>query len=603
MANINSVNNRFLNQPVTTTATSYTALASDVIIEVTNTSVVRTITLPAPVATGNVGKAFLIKDTSGGASTNNISIVPASGLIDGQVSASISSNYGSLQIFCDGSNYYSYGGSSASSSSSALSIVERVFTASGTYTPTIGMVFCEVQIVGGGGAGGGAPNPAATQFSAGAGGGSGEYAFGLFSASQIGASQSITIGAGGTGVSAGAGNSGGTTSFGSLMTALGGSGGATTGSQTAFNGGGTLGGTGGTGGNYRIAGGSGGGATVGVGATSNILFGGYGGNSKLGSGGIAGAGNGGRDGTAGLGYGSGGGGAVALNANQIGGNGSSGVVIIQEYVSQSAANLPVVALATASWAQYNGVIGLSGQSSPDSATSSATPFASSSRINFAPLTTNYSSGLTAGTNNVTINQSGTYRIVSIMGMNSAAGNSACTQIVKNNTTVLAFGVQDCTATNPFFTTVVSEAIVPLSTNDIIDFRWSSGLSLLSLEFSIQQLPSSTIVPITTWNAVAGTAQVLVPNSSYYTQNSSLTTLTLPVSCNVGTIMQIAGVGSGGWILAQNASQSINFGNQVTTTGTGGSIASTNRYDGIQVLCVVANTQWVVLNAVGNLTVT
>jgi len=108
----NATNNLFLNQSVVQTATNYTALATDVIIEVTNTSAARTITLPAPSAapsTSNVGKFYIIKDTSGGAGTNIITITPASGTIDGSANTSIQTNYGALQVFSDGTNYYTQG--------------------------------------------------------------------------------------------------------------------------------------------------------------------------------------------------------------------------------------------------------------------------------------------------------------------------------------------------------------------------------------------------------------------------------------------------------------------------------------------------------------
>ncbi|MGL5626242.1 MAG: hypothetical protein ACRDDW_01825 [Candidatus Rhabdochlamydia sp.] len=110
MSKNNSTNNLFLNQPVVQTATNYTALATDVIIEVTNTSASRTITLPAPSAaasTSNVGKFYVIKDTSGGAATNNISVVSASGTIDGSGSLVIGTNYGAVQVYTDGTSYYS----------------------------------------------------------------------------------------------------------------------------------------------------------------------------------------------------------------------------------------------------------------------------------------------------------------------------------------------------------------------------------------------------------------------------------------------------------------------------------------------------------------
>lgn len=106
----NATNNIFLNQPLVQTATNYTALATDVIIEVTSTAAIRTITLPAPSAvpsTSNVGKFYVIKDTSGGAATNNIFVVPVSGTIDGSGSLQIGTNYGAVQVYSDGTNYYS----------------------------------------------------------------------------------------------------------------------------------------------------------------------------------------------------------------------------------------------------------------------------------------------------------------------------------------------------------------------------------------------------------------------------------------------------------------------------------------------------------------
>ena len=105
-----------------------------------------------------------------------------------------------------------------------------------------------------------------------------------------------------------------------------------------------------------------------------------------------------------------------------------------------------------------------------------------------------------------------------------------------------------------------------------------------------------------WNPVSGTSQAAIGNNGYYTQNAALTTITLPSTGVPGTFIAISGVGAGGWKLAQNAGQSINFGNQVTTVGTGGSIGSNNQYDAIEVL-VVNSTQFVVIYASGYLTVT
>lgn len=108
--------------------------------------------------------------------------------------------------------------------------------------------------------------------------------------------------------------------------------------------------------------------------------------------------------------------------------------------------------------------------------------------------------------------------------------------------------------------------------------------------------------VTSWVDVTGTSQAIVPNTGYIADNAALCTLTLPTTAAQGTVFRIAGNGAGGWLLAQNASQSVKFGNVATTAGVGGSLASNDPGDALECLCVVANTTWRVLSAVGNLTV-
>ena len=107
----------------------------------------------------------------------------------------------------------------------------------------------------------------------------------------------------------------------------------------------------------------------------------------------------------------------------------------------------------------------------------------------------------------------------------------------------------------------------------------------------------------TWNDVTGGSASAAVNNGYLADSASLTTITLPVTAAQFSVVAVAGFGTGGWKLAQNASQLIHFGNATTTTGTGGSLASNNSFDCVYVLCVVANTTWLVLNDVGNITVT
>lgn len=198
-------------------------------------------------------------------------------------------------------------------------ITTQTFTGSGTYTPSAGMQYCDVQIIGGGGGGGGQSVTTAGAY--GAGGGEGAYNRKIFTSGTIGASQSITIGAGGAGSSVGTGSTGGTTSIGALLTAVGGSGGLVGPSSTQ----GGRGGAGGTasGGDISLAG------TVGHGSVGGSYSGAGGGKG----GGIAKNTTGvGIAGTANTG-GGGSGGAADGAIQQSGGAGGSGICVITEYRS------------------------------------------------------------------------------------------------------------------------------------------------------------------------------------------------------------------------------------------------------------------------------
>lgn len=87
------------------TTVDYTILALDDVIGVTNTSVPRTVTLP-PIANVQVGRKFEIKDISGAAGTNNITVdANGSETIDGSLTSVINNNYGSLVIMNNGTSW------------------------------------------------------------------------------------------------------------------------------------------------------------------------------------------------------------------------------------------------------------------------------------------------------------------------------------------------------------------------------------------------------------------------------------------------------------------------------------------------------------------
>ena len=86
---------------------NYTASASDFIIGVDTSSSAVTITLPSSAV--SAGKIYIINDEGGNAGTNNITVATeGSETIDGSASATISSNNGTLRLYSDGSNWFSF---------------------------------------------------------------------------------------------------------------------------------------------------------------------------------------------------------------------------------------------------------------------------------------------------------------------------------------------------------------------------------------------------------------------------------------------------------------------------------------------------------------
>jgi hypothetical protein len=70
-----------------------------------------------------------------------------------------------------------------------------------------------------------------------------------------------------------------------------------------------------------------------------------------------------------------------------------------------------------------------------------------------------------------------------------------------------------------------------------------------------------------WVTVAGTNSQIYPNVGYIVTNTTAPViLTLPLSPSAGDVYKVAGVGAGGWIIAQNANQSILAGNLGGTAG-------------------------------------
>ncbi len=215
----------------------------------------------------------------------------------------------------------------------------NIFKSSGKYIPTPGTKKIRVIASGGGGGGGGVPETTENQQATAGAGLSGAFIEAFFEVDND-FEVNVIIGAAGKGGGAGrnSGSEGGTTYFGSLITAPGGTGGGAGGASanTSYIQGISWGASPTSSGTvlraFRCSAKTPGAMVISV----KAVAGGAGGDTPLGSGGIGGASSSsfsGRGGGKAEGFGAGGGGACASAGSeaQSGGDGAPGIVIVEEY--------------------------------------------------------------------------------------------------------------------------------------------------------------------------------------------------------------------------------------------------------------------------------
>lgn len=132
------------------------------------------------------------------------------------------------------------------------------------------------------------------------------------------------------------------------------------------------------------------------------------------------------------------------------------------------------------------------------------------------------------------------------------------------------------------------------------------LNFASDSFTLVDDPSNDrtnvfVSGVISWDVVTTNTNMAV-QTGYIPNSGSLITFLLPAAAIPGDTIRIVGYGTGLWEIIQNAGQSIRFGEINTTVGAGGSITSTNQGDAVEVICVVANTLFVVGSATGTLSI-
>jgi hypothetical protein len=137
------------------------------------------------------------------------------------------------------------------------------------------------------------------------------------------------------------------------------------------------------------------------------------------------------------------------------------------------------------------------------------------------------------------------------------------------------------AADPVFATLTS-------TGGTITF--TPGAGTLNLEAAVDLTP---------WNEAVDATLALLVNEGYVMNRATAITATLPATAAFGSVIKIVGKGAGLTIIAQNAGQTIFFGTASTTPGVGGTLTATSQYDCVELVCIVADTSFVVRSSQGN----
>ena len=100
-----------------------------------------------------------------------------------------------------------------------------------------------------------------------------------------------------------------------------------------------------------------------------------------------------------------------------------------------------------------------------------------------------------------------------------------------------------------------------------------------------------------WVDQTTVTRTMAANTAYVSTSTAnaLITYTLPTVAAVGDTYRIVGKTTGGFLLQAAAGQTVNVGNVATTVA--GSVASSNTFDCIEIVCITANTTFSIISGV------
>jgi len=190
-----------------------------------------------------------------------------------------------------------------------------------------------------------------------------------------------------------------------------------------------------------------------------------------------------------------------------------------------------------------------------------------------------SSGLNTITTQTAISNCNLYRCVLTSGTTAASWSY---QFGTLNRTFTGTGGNVVLSTAPTFTTPV------LGTPTSGTLTSCTGLPLTTGVTGVLPAANGGRLPTV---AAAGTTQAAAINTTYICSNASQCNVTLPATAALGDVVAVVSQGAGGIKVTANTGQTVKGLGDTTTSA--GSVTCAAQYDCIEVVCVVANTTWVV----------
>lgn len=167
------------------------------------------------------------------------------------------------------------------------------------------------------------------------------------------------------------------------------------------------------------------------------------------------------------------------------------------------------------------------------------------------------------------------------------------------------GLSSLTAGTTYFLSTSSAGALTTTAPSTAGQIWKPLLNTDSTTSGIFSNYLGLVVPSTTTASTTvtiTTSQTASVGFRYFTNSASLVTVTLPSTASVGDLIRVDGRGLGLWKIGQNSGQVIHGGSPDTTVGTGGSLTAQSRYDCVTLVCMIANTDWIIEDERGTLTV-